>query len=377
MKPLNVGIIGFGFIGKVHAYGYLNLPLFYEALPVPVRLHSVCTSRQETAERARKLLNCEHACTDFREITESPDMDIVHICTPNVFHKDALLSAIAYGKHIYCEKPLVADIAEAKEVEAALSSYHGTAQMVFHNRFWPATLRAKQLIEEGFVGRVLTFRAGYLHSGSADPQAPLKWKLSRDMGGGVIGDLGSHIFDLMHHLGGDFEAINCTTQIAFAERPAGDGSGRRIPVEAEDAMYAVVRLPDGGVGTIEATKIATGMQDELRFEIHGETGALRFNTMQPNWLEAYDLTAAASPTGGKQGWLAIDTAQRYPEPAVAFPGPKFTIGWLRAHVACLHNFLDAVGCGVPCEPGLEQGVYIERVMDAAKRSDRQDCWMAL
>jgi predicted dehydrogenase len=373
MRELNVGMLGFGFMGRAHSYGYINLPLVYDPVPVRSRLHSVCTSSRDTAERARALLSFEVACTDYREITESPDIDIVHVCTPNKYHKEALLSAMAHGKHIYCDKPLVVDAAEADEVARALPAYEGIAQMVFHNRFFPATLEAKRLVEEGFLGRPLSLRAGYLHSGNVDPEAPLKWKLSRDMGGGVIADLGSHVLDLIVHLVGDFEAIWCATGIAYEDRPAADGSGRRLPVEAEDAAFMVVRVGGGGLGTIEASKIATGALDELRFEIHGENGAIRFNLMRPNWLEIYESSKAK----GRLGWQVLDTVQSYPKPAASFPSSKASIGWLRAHMASLHNFLDAVARGVPAEPGLQQGIYIQRVMEAAKISDKRGGWVDL
>ncbi|HUU92078.1 MAG TPA: Gfo/Idh/MocA family oxidoreductase, partial [Phycisphaerae bacterium] len=190
---LRVGFIGFGFIGKVQAYAYRNLSLFYDPVPLEARITHVCTSRRETAEAGAALVGAEHAVTDYRRVTEESDVDIVHICTPNHLHKDALLSAMAHGKHIYCDKPLVATEAEADEIQAALPAYKATAQMGFQNRFFPATLRAGQLVQEGFLGEALEFRTAFLHGGSADPAAPLKWKLSAAAGGGVIADLASHV----------------------------------------------------------------------------------------------------------------------------------------------------------------------------------------
>ena len=139
----------------------------------------------------------------------------------------------------------------------------------------------------------------------------------------------------------------------------------------------VVRLPGGCVGTVEASKVATGTQDELRFEIHGDKGAMRFNTMHPNSLEIYDTRLPSGQTGGSQGWQALDTVQRYPKPATGFPMVKASVGWLRAHMACLHNFLASVARSEPAEPGLEQGIYIQRVMEAAKGSDREGRWVDL
>ncbi len=209
MRTYNVGILGFGMIGKVHAYGYLNLPLCYDPVPLRARITHVVTSREETAEKARQTIGADVAGTDFRAVTENPQINIVHICTPNHLHKAALLSAIAHEKHIYCDKPLVATMTEAEEIRASLGGtrvcataglsssardttglsgsaantagqagsgtqpgYRGTAQMVFQNRFFPATMRAKQLVAEGALGEVLGFRACYLHGGSAAPTRP-------------------------------------------------------------------------------------------------------------------------------------------------------------------------------------------------------------
>lgn len=360
---LRVGFLGFGFIGKVHAFGYRTMPFYYPGLP-PAKLVAAMTSSPETGEKARADFGFERITSDFKEITEAPDIDIVHIATPNVLHRDALLSAIAADKHIYCEKPLVASLDEAREVEEALEWYKGTGQMVLQNRFFPATIRAKQLVDEGFLGRALSFRAAYLHSGSADPSAPLKWKLSKSAaGGGVLFDLGSHILDLVKHLVGDFAEVTCNTSIAFAERPSIDGKGK-LPVEAEDHVIVNVRTPEGGLGSVEATKIATGALDELRFEIHGVKGAMRFNSMRPNWLEIY-RPQSEQPSSG---WQALDTANVFPPPATGFPGPKFSVGWIRSHVACLANFIEAINERKTAEPSLNDGVRLHEIMDSCYRS---------
>ncbi|HUX02761.1 MAG TPA: Gfo/Idh/MocA family oxidoreductase [Phycisphaerae bacterium] len=375
MKPYRVGIIGFGFIGKAHAYGYLTLPLFYDPVPLEARITHVCTGRRETAEKGAALVGAAHAVTDYRAVTEDPDVDIVHICTPNHLHKDELVSAMKHGKHIYCEKPLVATMDEAREIEAALKDYRGTAQIVFHNRFFPATMRARQMIEAGFLGKVLEYRAAYLHAGSASAKTPLKWKLSGAAGGGVITDLASHVFDLVHLLLGDYDRLMAATCIAYAERPSPDDTSRRVPVDAEDCVMVLARHRSGAMGMIEATKLAQGSEDELRLEIHGSDGALRFNGMDPHHLEVYDATAAEKPIGGTRGWTRLDTGQRYPPPASGFPTPKATIGWLRGHVACLANFLQAVAEGKPGDPGLQQGLYIQHVMECAKESARTEKWV--
>jgi len=374
-KIYNVGLLGFGFIGKVHAYGYVNLPLFYDPVPLRARITHVVTSRAETAEKARAAIGADVAATDYRAVTANPQIDIVHICTPNHLHKEALLSALRHQKHVYCDKPLVAGVAEAEEIEAALAGYRGVAQMTFQNRFFPATMRAKQLIEAGALGQILGFRVCYLHGGSANAAAPLKWKLTAGAGGGVIADLGSHLLDLVDWLVGPFASVMAATQIAYPQRPSPGGAGEKLAVDAEDCVMFLARMQSDALGTVEATKIATGTEDEIRLEIHGSRGALRYNGMDPHYLEFHDAAAAEEPLGGLRGWNRIQCGQRYPAPAASFPSPKAAMGWIRSHVACLENFLEAVAQGRPAEPGLQQGIRVERMMDCLRRSAAAKRWV--
>ena len=376
-RSLNVGLLGFGMIGKVHAYGYLNLPLMCDPMPLRARITHVVTGRPETAEKARQTIGADMAATDYRAVTENPAIDIVHVCTPNHLHKDALLSAIAHGKHVYCDKPLVATVAEADEIAAVLPSYRATGQMTFQNRFFPATLRAKQLASEGRLGQVLSFRAAYLHGGNANPAAPLKWKLQSAAGGGAIADLASHVLDLVNWLVGPFRAVAAATKTAYPERPSPDDPKIVLPTEAEDAVAALAVMQSGALGTIEATKLATGAEDEIRLEIHGSQGALRFNGMEPHYLWWHDATAADEPLGGLRGWNRIDTGGRYPRPATRFPTPKAATGWIESHIACLANFLGAVAAGKPAEPGLDQGIRVQRLMDGLRRSAAGGAWVAV
>ena len=376
MKIYNVGLIGFGFIGKVHAYSHLNIPLFYDQRKFGSRITRVCTSQPATAAKAAEQLGTAQAVTDYREITENPEIDIVDICTPNDRHFEALLSAIRHQKHIYCDKPLTATWAEAEALREELPKYRGVSQMTLQNRFFPVTLRAKQLIEEGRLGEILEFRASYLHSGSSDPKAPLKWKLSGAAGGGVVADLGSHVLDLMNCLLGEFRELSAVTHTAYPERPSADDPKRLVRVDAEDNMFVTVRLPNGACGTISASKIATGTEDELSFEIYGSRGALRLAPMDLHRLYFYDRLASAAPLGGVRGWTAIDCGQRYDFPA-GFPTPKAPMGWLRGHMHCLYTFLESVHRGEPLGPTLEQGVYLQYLLEQVKTSAATRSWIRL
>jgi predicted dehydrogenase len=375
MKTYTVGILGFGFIGKVHAYAHQTIPLYYPQADFRTRITHIGTSNMETAQKGCAQVQAAVPVTDYREITENSQIDIVHICTPNHIHKDMLLSAIANNKHIYCDKPLVMNADEAAQIRLALSDYSGIAQMTFQNRFFPATMRAIQLAREGFLGDVHEFRASYLHSGNATPEAPLKWKLSAKHGGGVIADLGAHIFDLIQALLGDYDSLFAASRIAYPQRPSAEDAARMEKVEAEDCVKIIASMRNGAIGTIEASKTATGTEDELRFELHGSAGAIRFNSMQPHQLDIYDAGISDQPLGGMKGWTSVDCGQRYPE--THFPGPKFSIGWMRAHVACLYNFLSHVSKGMPCEPGFDQGLYVQQIIELVRESVKRREWVHL
>ena len=375
IRQVRIGMIGFGMIGRVHAYAWRSQPFFYPDLPVRGRITHVVTSTLETAERARRQLDADVAATDFRCVTENPEIDIVHICTPNHLHATALLSAMHAGKAIYCDKPLVATSDEADWIESALSGYHATAQMTFQTRFVGAVRRAKELLEAGRVGRILSFRFAYLHGGNASPDTPMRWKLSAESGGGVIADLASHVLDLAEYLMGPVTSLTAKSAVAYASRPDGAASGQRVAVDTEDHVCALARLSDGGLGTLEATKLATGTEDDLRFEIHGTCGAVRFSLMDPHFVEYFDASVSESVYGGDRGWTRIASGRRWKSPAMAFPSTKSATGWLEGHILCLGNFVESYLAGRPAEPGISQGIRVMRLMDAMRRSVAEGRWI--
>lgn len=350
------------------------MPIYYDPVPVQTKLVAVADAIPEVAQHAIEQAGFESSTTDWRKLVSRDDIHIIDICSPNSLHAEQLLAGMASGKHVYCDKPLVVSEVDMARVAAALRDYRGVGQMAFQYRFFPATLRAKQLIDEGFVGNVISFRAAYLHSGSVDASKPMGWKQLKSEGGGVLQDLGSHIVDLMDHLIGPFASVLTQTRILYPERP--NLQGKMVPVEADDMMVMMAKLSNGTIGAIEASKIATGAEDELRFEIHGEQGALRFNSMDPNYLEAYDLRAAESPLGGGRGWCKIACVQRYQKPG-GFPGPKFSIGWIRADTHCLYNFLEAVATGNEPKPSLADGLYLQQVLAVAEKSASSRTWQSL
>ncbi len=361
-KVLRVGLVGFGAIGKVHACSVANLPFFYKDCGFSVKITHVCTSRQETAEAAAALLGAT-AVTDYRAITDNPEIDAVDIATPNAMHFPILQAAMQSNKHIYCEKPLTDNIHEAERIATLLPRYTGVSQVVLQYRFSPPVMRAKQILEEGRLGQILEFRAHFLHAGSSRPETVIKpWKLK----GGVIADLGSHTLDVVRFLLGDFDSLAATRHTAYPTRP--DGHGGTVPVPTEDNMMVLLRLNNGADGMVGSSKLCTGAEDDLQFEINGSDGALRFSGMDPHHLYFYDNTLSDRPIGGFKGWTAIDCGQRFPEPASGFPAAKSTIGWLRSHIHSYWNFASHAVEGTPTSPSLQDGIYLQKVLDAVVRS---------
>ena len=227
-RVYRVGILGFGFIGKVHAYSYATLPFYYDPPPLAARITHVATIRKETAEKARQTIGAEVAATDYRAITENPQIDIVHVCSPNHGIRRPCFPQCSMGSISTATNRWWPRWTRRKR-SAALEDYRGVAQMTFQNRFLPATMRAKQLIESGAVGKVLEFRACTCTAAAPTLRAPFKWKLSAAAGGGVIADLASHVLDLVDWLLGPFRSILAASQIAYPQRPSAEDPARRSP----------------------------------------------------------------------------------------------------------------------------------------------------
>jgi len=376
MKELNIAIIGLGFMGKTHTFGYKTIPLYYSSLPFNIRLVAACDVSVDTAREAGITLGFEYFTDKPDVILNDKRINVVNICTPNIYHKEAVLKALKTGKHVYCDKPLATSYDETREITDVLEQYKTVTQMALQYRFFPATMRAREIIEEGKIGRVLSFRASYLHSGSVDAAKPIGWKQDKKFGGGgVLFDLGSHILDLMYYLLGEYGAVFANTDIIYCQRP--DKNGNMVKVEADDIAQMIVKMKNGGTGIIEASKIATGTNDELRFEIHGDKGAIRFNLMDPNWLEFYDNTESDQPLGGYKGYKKIECVQRFKKPGGDFPSSKFSIGWIRAHVHCLYNFLSCIAENREASPSFKEGAYIQYVMEKAYESAEEGVWKEL
>ncbi|MDR1390395.1 MAG: Gfo/Idh/MocA family oxidoreductase [Treponema sp.] len=375
MDTIGIGIIGAGFMGKTHAHDVKTLPLYYADLPLIPRLVGICDAVPSSAKAMKEQNGFDFATSSLDELLARPDIDAVTISTPNVFHRENVLAAFRAGKHVYCDKPLASSYAQALELIEARKNVKRplVAQVAHQFRCFPAVMRAKQLLEEGRIGKIMSFHGAYLHSGSIDKNKPIGWKQDKTMGGGgVLFDLGSHILDLLYSLLGDFSELFASTRIVYPERP--DAAGNRVKIDADDSAWILLKLADGSQGMVEASKIYTGTNDDFRFEIYGEKGALRFDSMYPNWLEFFDNTRSEGPYGGERGYTRIETMSAFEKPGGSFPPAKFPLGFLRSHVHSFYNFLQSIYAGTPGTPSFEEGAYILKLLETAYASAREGCW---
>ncbi len=377
MQTFGVGMVGYGFMGKVHTYAYQSLPMIYDPAPAKIKLIGVATASEASGEKAIDQAGYEFATRDYRDLLARDDIHLINVCVPNNMHRDVVIDALNAGKHVYCDKPLALNLREAEEMWAVARNAKTIHQMTFNYRFIPAMLRAKQLMEQGFCGRVFQYRVCYLHSSYIDPKRPFTWRMDKSKGGGgASADLGSHVIDLVRYLLGDFEAVFATGETFIKERPAAPGSSERRQVDVDDVFWMQCRMQSGALGTIESSRLSTGACDEIRLEIHGELGAIRFNSMDPNWLDVYDVQLPGGDYGGDRGFKRIECVQQYPKPA-AIPGSKNSVGWTRYHIASMYDFVRNVSDGRQGSPSILDGLRVQQVLGAAYRSSERISWKKL
>ena len=360
-KDLRIGLLGFGSMGRTHTWAVRNLPFFFGALPFRAVTAGVCTTTEEKSRRVAEEFGIPIATANEDDLIGNPDIDIIDICTPNNCHYRTVKKALAAGKHVLCEKPLCLTGAEADELAALERASGRTCGMVFNNRWLAPVMRAKQLIDEGRLGDLISYHAVYRHNSCLDPARRAGWKQNRDIcGGGTLFDLGSHVIDLMTWLCGRMIRVAGHAQIVCPTHLDRDGNEWRT--NADEAFYMNAETADGVFGTMEFSKVTVGENDDLSFEIFGRSGALKFSLMEPNWLYFYDATLPDAPLGGSKGYTRIECVGRYP--GMVFPSPKAPAGWLYGHLYSMYAFLSAVAENRPFSPSLADGAKVQRVISA-------------
>jgi predicted dehydrogenase len=367
MTKLNVAMIGYRFMGRAHSNAWRQVGRFFD-LPLEPVLKVVCgRSEPDVAQAAHKLGWQEHA-TRWEEVVVRPDIDVVDICTPGDSHLPIALAAAAAHKVVLCEKPLANTLNEAQQMLDAVERA-GVLHMLCHNyRRCPAVALAKQLIEEGRIGTIYHFRGSYLQDWIVDPLFPRVWRLERGRAGsGALGDLASHSLDLARYLVGEITEVSGFLKTFVSERPKPDGSGLGA-VDVDDAAYAHLRFENGALGSVEASRFATGRKNHHTFEINGRRGSVRFDLERMNELELYIEEGKDS---GFRRILATDPEHPY---VGAWWPPGHLLGYEHSFTNTVADLARAVHSQQLPAPNFADGVANQRVLSAIERSSASRCW---
>ncbi len=381
-RTLNVGLIGYQFMGKAHSNAYRQVGRFFD-LPADVCMKTICGRNEARVKAAADYFGWEGYSSDWRKVIEDPQIDIIDVSTPGSSHAEIAIAAAEAGKVVLCEKPLANTVEEAKAMMDAVKKA-GVLNGVFHNyRKIPAIALAKKMIENGDLGTIYHIRAVYLQDWIADPNFPLVWRLQKEQAGsGAHGDINSHIIDLARHLLGDMQEVCGMMHTFIKQRPiagavddrmgakAGDQMGE---VTVDDAVMFLARFQNGAIGTFEASRFAVGRKNHNRIEINGSKGSIVFNLERMNELEYFNNGDSRET----QGFRVIQTS----DSVHAYAGHYWPVGHIIGYEHTFINFVaDAVTSIVdnkPITPNFEDGYENQRILDAVERSHESRSWISL
>ncbi len=367
MKPaLGIGLIGAGFMGRTHTFGYAVAEKVFD-LPVRFDLKTVADVEEESAARAAERFGYARAATDWHEIIEDPTIDIVSIATPNTLHKEMALAAIAAGKHVYCEKPLAPTAEDAREMASAAAARGGIKTQVGFNYLCnPVFPLARQMIAEGALGEIHSYRGIHAEDYMVDKNAP--WTFRHDAeGGGALSDLGSHALATAEYLLGPISSVMGDCATVVAERPSATGPRA---VEVDDIARAFVRFAAGATGSIEANWVATGRKLQHVFEVYGSKGALVCDFENMNELLFYDTADASNLSGFRR----ILTGPKHPPYDRFCAAAGHHIGFNDLKAIEVAAFTDAI-VNDRAEPfGFSKGYEIQMLIEAIQASSTAGQW---
>ncbi|MEV4496412.1 Gfo/Idh/MocA family oxidoreductase [Micromonospora arborensis] len=378
-KELRVGMVGYAFMGAAHSQAWRTVNRVYD-LPARARMALICGRDTAKVADAADRLGWDAHTTDWRDLINRDDIDVVDICTPGDSHAEIALAALAAGKHVLCEKPLANTVAEARAMTAAADVARATgvrSMCGFNYRRVPAVTMMRQMVADGRLGVIRHVRAVYLQDWIVDPQFPLVWRLQKDRAGsGALGDIGAHIIDLTQFVTGQrISGVSAVTETFVKERPLpAESSGLAAsvdghaaptgPVTVDDAAVFVARLDGGALATYEASRFATGRKNALRVEINGSLGTVVFDLERLNELEFYDATRPAVEQGFNR---ILVTEGEHPYMSAWWP-PGHIIGYEHSFTHEMRDFIEAVANGVDPTPSFADALQVQLVLDAVTRS---------
>ena len=379
-KELNVGLVGYKFIGNAHTSGWSRIPMFFET-DAKINLRAICGRDEAWVSENASKLGWQSYETSWRALVERDDIVIIDITAPSNVHKEIAMYAASRGKHDFCEKPLALTVDDAKEMTALARRTGIVNQVGFNYRFVPAILQAKKLIDQGKLGKIFHFRGRFLQDWIIDPEFPLVWRLDKDVcGSGSLGDLGAHVIDTARFLVGEIDCVSAMSETFVKSRPIVERmeglSGKagadapRGEVRVDDATIMMFRFSCGALGVIEATRFAQGHKNDMGFEINGEKGSLRFSFERMNELEYF----SADDEEGAQGFRLIQCSEGVHPYAAHWWPAGHVLGYDHTFVHELYEFAQAVARGGSASPDFAEGARCCAVLDAAERSAASGAW---
>ncbi|MBM4018794.1 MAG: Gfo/Idh/MocA family oxidoreductase [Planctomycetes bacterium] len=375
-KTLNVGLIGYGFMGRTHSNAYRKVSHFFDVPYRPV-LKVVCGLVEAEARAFAERWGYESWCTDWRKVIDRKDIDVVDICVPNNVHAEIAVAAAKAGKMIVCEKPLALDSAQAAKMVEAVEKAKVPNIVSFNYRRVPAVTLAKRLIEEGRLGRIFHYRANFLQDWTISADVPqggmATWRLDvKAAGSGVTGDLLAHCIDTATWHNGPITRVNAMTETFIKERKHAE-TGKVEPVGIDDACTFFCRFQNGSLGNFESTRYARGHKALYTFEINGEKASIRWDLHDLHRLQWFDHR----DEGKLRGWRSIhvtDHGGGHPYMDKWWV-PGLQIGYAETFVHQIADFLAAAAKGEPCPPTFRDALATQKVCDAVLKSAKSGKWV--
>jgi len=365
---VGIGIIGYGMMGRAHAYAYTVAPVM-RALPSRPRLRVISGRDQEKVSRAAAAYGIEDWVADWRELVKRSDVDIVDICTPPGTHAEIASAAAASGKAVICEKPLAVSYAQALGAAASVQRAGVLNSVGFNYRRLPAVSLMKRMVDEGAVGKVRLWRASWLSDEFVDPAIPFDWRFDRAIGGSTIADLGSHLIDLALWMVGGVAEV-CAQSATFVRKRANPGGAGSLAVTVDDASSALMRFESGARGVLEMARTAVRRPCDFTVEVNGESGTLVFEYARLNEL----LYGEGADTPGLYGMRRI-RAEHDTHPYARNWWPIGQgVGYGASFVNHLGDLLERWPAG-PWEPDFKQGAAVQAVCEAIERAAAERRWV--
>ena len=371
---LNVGLVGYKFMGKAHSNAYARLGMFFDP-GAEVCRRAICGRDEKWVAQSAQKFGWESYETSWEKLVSRDDIDIVDITSPSDTHKAVAVAAAANGKHIFCEKPLALTTSDAREMLEAAQTAGVKHQIGFNYRFAPAVVLAKRLIDAGKLGKIRHVRASYLQDFIIDPEFPLIWRLRREVcGSGSLGDLGAHFIDLARYLCGDFKTVMGMQKTFITSRPIvekmqglsaeANADAPRGAVDVDDGSVFIAEFESGALGVFEATRFAQGHKNDLSIEINGDRGSVKFVFERMNELQYY----SADDEPGIQGFRLIQASEGIHPYMSAWWPAGHVIGYEHTFVHEIYEFVRSIVNNTPASPDFYDGVKCSQVLEAVELS---------